>query len=67
MIAIIIFFLKVFMPKFLLSASIFFNIRIIYTCLKCINKQEKLSDNLTKKDNLYFFLSITYIFTYILI
>jgi hypothetical protein len=67
MIEILIFFLKIFIPKFLFSASILFIIRIIYTFLKCIRKQEKLSDNLTKKDNLYFFLSITYIFTYILI
>jgi hypothetical protein len=61
------FFLGAFIPMFLFWASLFFNVHIIYTFLKCIRKGEKLSENLTKKDNFYFFLSITYIFTYILL
>ena len=65
MIELITFFLGVFIPKFLFCASLLFNAHIVYVFLKCIRKQEKLSENLTKKDNLYFFLSITYIFTYI--
>jgi hypothetical protein len=67
MIELITFFLGTFIPKFLFSTSIIYNIFIIYTFLKCIRKQEKLSENLTKKDSLYFFLSISYIFTYIFI
>lgn len=65
MIELLIFFFKTFIPMFLFWASMFFNVYVTYTFLKCIRKQEKLSENLTKKDNFYFFLSITYIFTYI--
>jgi hypothetical protein len=54
-----------FLPLYLLMCSIFYNIYIIYVFIKCIRKQEKLSENLTKKDSFYFFLSISYIFTYI--
>lgn len=67
MIEIIIFFLKVFMPKFLLSASITYFLYILYIFIKCIRKQEKISENLTQKDKTYFYLTITYIFTYILL
>jgi hypothetical protein len=59
------FFLGMFIPNFLFWASLFFNIKIFYTFLKCIRKGENLSENLTKKDNFYFLLSISYIFTYI--
>jgi hypothetical protein len=54
-----------FLPLYLLMCSIFYHIYIFYIFVKCIRKQEKLSENLTKKDSFYFFLSISYIFTYI--
>ena len=59
------FFLGAFIPMFLFWATLFFIVYVLYTFLKWIRKGEKLSENLTKKDNFYFFLSISYIFTYI--
>jgi hypothetical protein len=65
MIDLLITFFKLFIPRFLFWSSIFFNMYIIYTFIKCIRKEEKLSDNLNKKDSFYFFLAITYLFTYL--
>jgi hypothetical protein len=59
------FFLGAFIPMFLFWTSLFFIVFVLYTFLKCIRKREKLSENITKKDNFYFFLSISYIFTHI--
>jgi hypothetical protein len=59
------FFLGAFIPMFLFWASLFFIVYVLYTFLKCIRKREKLSESITKKDNFYFFLSISYIFTFI--
>jgi hypothetical protein len=65
MIELLEFFLGAFIPMFLFWTSLFFMVYVFYTFLKCIKKGEKLSENITKKDNFYFFLSISYIFTYI--
>jgi hypothetical protein len=65
MIKLLEFFLGAFIPMFLFWASLFFIVYVFYTFLKCIRKREKLSENITKRDNFYFFLSISFIFTYI--
>jgi hypothetical protein len=67
MIKLLEFFLGAFIPTFLFWTSLFFIVYVLYTFLKCIRKGEKLSENITKKDNFYFFLSISYIFTYIIL
>jgi hypothetical protein len=67
MIKLLEFFLGAFIPMFLFWTSLFFIVYVLYTFLKCIRKGEKLSENVTKKDNFYFFLSISYIFTFIFI
>jgi hypothetical protein len=60
-------FLGTFIPKFLLSGSIIYFMYIVYIFLRCMRKQEKLSESLTVKEKQYFYIAITYIFTYILI
>jgi hypothetical protein len=67
MIDLIIKFFGIFIPKFLLCGSIFYFIYILYIYFKCIRKEEKISDSLTEKEKLYFYLTITYIFTFILL
>jgi hypothetical protein len=67
MIELIIKFFGIFMPKFIFLGSIFYFIYITYIFLKCIRRQEKLSESLTKGEKQYFYLIITYIFTYILL
>lgn len=56
-----------FIPKFLLCGSIFYFIYIIYIFFRCMKKQEKLSESLTEKEKQYFYIAITYIFTFILL
>jgi len=67
MIELLIRFFSLFLPKFLLCASITYFLYILYIFIKCIRKQEKISENLTKKDKIYFYLTITYIFTFIIL
>jgi hypothetical protein len=67
MIELIIKFFGIFMPKFIFLGSIFYFIYTTYIFLKCIRRQEKLSESLTKREKQYFYLIITYIFTYILL
>lgn len=67
MIELIKLFFTVFLSKFLLCGSIFYVVYTIYIFLRCMRKQEKLSESLTEREKQYFFLAITYLFTYILI
>lgn len=67
MIELIIKFFGIFIPKFIFLGSIFYFVYTTYIFLKCIRKQEKLSESLTEKEKQYFYLTITYIFTYILL
>ena len=67
MIDLIIKFFGIFIPKFLLCGSIFYFIYIIYIFFRCMKKQEKLSESLTEKEKQYFYIAITYIFTFILL
>jgi hypothetical protein len=67
MIELLIKFFSLFLPKFLLCGSIIYFLYILYIFIKCIRKQEKISENLTKKDKIYFYLTITYIFTFIIL
>ena len=67
MIELIIKFLGVFMPKFIFLGSIFYFVYVAYIFIKCIRKQEKISVSLTEKEKQYFYLTITYIFNYILL
>jgi len=60
-------FLGTFLPVFLFSASILFTLYILYIFVRCIRKTEKLSESLTEREKQYFYLTITYIFTYILL
>jgi hypothetical protein len=55
-----------FVSKYLFCGSIFYIIYTIYIFLKCVRKQEKLSESLTQMEKQYFFLAITYLFTYLL-
>ena len=52
---------------FLFLGSLFFIIYISYVFFRCMRKEEKLSESLTKKEKEYFYLAITYIFTYIIL
>jgi len=67
MIGLIIKFFGIFLPKFIFLASIFYFVYTAYIFIKCIRKQEKLSESLTEREKQYFYLTITYIFTYILL
>jgi len=60
-------FFTIFLSKFLLCGSIIYFIFVCYIFLRCIKKQEKLSQSLSLRETQYFYLAITYIFTYILI
>lgn len=60
-------FFGIFIPNFLLSASIIYFIYTMYIFIRCIRKQEKLSESLTTREKQYFYLAIAYLFTYILI
>jgi hypothetical protein len=61
------YFLGAFLPVFLFSASILFTLYILYIFVRCIRKTEKLSEAITQREKQYFYLTISYIFTYILI
>jgi hypothetical protein len=63
----ILYFLSKALPLFLFLGSLFFIIFISYVFLRCMRKQEKLSESLTKTEKQYFYLAITYIFTYIIL
>lgn len=67
MIELIIKFFGVFIPKYVFFGSIFYFIYILYIFLRCMKKQEKLSESLTEREKQYFYLAITYIFTFIII
>lgn len=60
-------FFTFFLPKFLLVSSIVFSIYIMYIFIRCIRKTQNLSEALSKTDKTYFYLAISYIFTYILL
>lgn len=64
---IIIYFLNNFLPLFLFCGSFIYLIYIIYIFLRCMRKQEKLSESLTVKEKQYFYLAITYTITFILL
>jgi hypothetical protein len=63
----ILYFFSKFLPLFLFLGSIIFIVYISYVFLRCMRKQEKLSESLSKREKQYFYLAITYIFTYILL
>ena len=53
-------------PHFFLSASIVYFVYTMYIFIRCIRKQEKVSESLTQREKQYFYLAITYILTYLL-
>lgn len=61
------YFLGTFIPMFLLSGALFFLLYVLYIFVRCIRKTEKLSEALTKQEKQFFYLSITYILTSILL
>ena len=67
MIDLIIKFFGVFIPKFIFLGSIFYFVYVVYIFFRCMKKQEKLSESLTEKEKQYFYIAITYIFTFILL
>jgi hypothetical protein len=67
MIDLIIKFFGMFIPKFIFCGSIFYFIYVAYIFFRCMKKQEKLSESLTEKEKQYFYIAITYIFTFILL
>lgn len=63
----ILYFFSKFLPLFLFLGSTIFVIFVSYVFLRCMRRQEKLSESLSKTEKQYFYLAITYIFTYILL
>ncbi len=67
MIELLIKFFGTFIPKFMFCGSVFYFIYIMYIFFRCMRRQEKLSESLTQREKQYFYLAITYIFTFIII
>ena len=60
-------FISVFIPKFILIASIIYLLFIVFIFFRCFVKKENINDFISEKEKLFFFLSITYTLTMIII